>query len=181
MALNQAEGLSLSPRHSGVGTAKPGWVAALSISAPSLRPSFLLGSRPGLPGRRPSSQGRPKPAIVRALAQPTQTCWTRALSSQMASIRHTSPVLLDCSIGAMEENVTLQSAGLEGPRGPPASHRDLQTDPPSVPQMGSCPRFWATPPPQGGVSGGPAWTEGRGLIILSVLGDGISLAVNKGF
>lgn len=73
---------------------------------------------------------------------------------------------------------------------PPGSHRDPQTHPQFVPGFG--PHLQ----PQGGVSVGawppllsppsllglhPTGANGCGLIILSVLGNSIGLAVNKGF
>lgn len=173
--------------------------AALGICdlVPDLAPCW--GLRPGLLGQRPSFRWHPKPSIFSALAQLTQTesksqtCWTRALCSQMASsIRHAYCLSLASDGGAMEEKVTLQSSGLEDACAPwvPRGSSDTST---------VCAWFWATLTARGRrVCGGlppllsppsappllglhPACAYGCGLIILSVLGNSIGLAVNKGF
>lgn len=68
------------------------------------------------------------------------------------------------------------------------------TGPGVEPLPGTPARIWATTAREACVCGGgaapvpkaplgrlPAWAEGCGLIISSVLGEGVSLAVNKGF
>lgn len=171
-------------------------MAEMAVPAPSPHP----WSQPGLLRHRPNVPWHLEPAILGILAQWTQT-ENRSGMQQARAPPQMPPLGTGMALPRPTEqrvggSAVQQSPGLEGTHGRLA--RDLcQTRDwlrRGTPARHPCPDLGHHSP--GGVcvwGGGaasvpkallgwlPAWAEGCGLIISSVLGEGVSLAVNKGF
>lgn len=170
-------------------------MAEMAVPAPSPHP----WSQPGLLRHRPNVPWHLEPAILGILAQWTQT-ENRSGMQQARAPPQMPPLGTGMALPRPTEqrvggSAVQQSLGWRAPMaGWPGIFVRPVTGPGVEPLPGTPARIWATTAREACVCGGgaasvpkallgrlPAWAEGCGLIISSVLGEGVSLAVNKGF